>query len=55
MKVINVLGVLVFTDDLYMFKDKYTNQINLNNQARGVYLIEVKTNGGIFRQKLILK
>ena len=54
-RVVNVLGEKIFTDNLNQFKGKYTQQFNLSNYSSGVYLLEIKTNQGVINKKLILQ
>ena len=53
--VLNVIGEAVITESLEQFFGKYTKQINLNEDAKGIYFLEIKTNKGIINKKLILQ
>ena len=41
--------------DLNQHKGKYTKKINLSDNAKGIYFLEIKTNDGIINKKLILQ
>jgi len=42
-------------DDLQQFIGEYTKQINLNENAKGIYFLEIETNDGVVNKKLILQ
>jgi hypothetical protein len=43
------------TDDLQQFIGEYTKQITLNENAKGIYFLEIESNGGVNNKKLILQ
>jgi len=53
-KIINVLGKVVYTEDKQQFIGEYTKQISLDNYGKGVYFLEIETDNGIVNKKLIL-
>ena len=54
-RVINVVGEAVYTENLEEFIGEYTKQIDLANYTKGVYLLEITTNNGVVNKKLILQ
>ena len=54
-RVLNVIGKELIVEDLQQFVGEYTKQINLNHNAKGIYLLEIETNKGIINKKLILQ
>jgi plastocyanin len=53
-KIINVLGEVVYTEDKQQFIGEYTKQISLDNYGKGVYFLEIETDNGVVNKKLIL-
>ena len=54
-RVINVVGEVVYTENLQQFVGEYTKQIYLKDHATGVYFLEIKTDHGVINKKLILQ
>ncbi len=54
-RVINVIGEELILDNLEQFIGEYTKQINLSNNAKGIYFLEITTNNGMVNKKLILQ
>jgi hypothetical protein len=54
-RVINVVGEVVYTENLQQFVGEYTKQINLDKNAKGIYFLEIETNDGVVNKKLILQ
>jgi plastocyanin len=53
-KIINVLGKIVYTEEKQQFIGEYTNQISLDDYVNGIYFLEIETDNGIINKKLIL-
>jgi len=51
----NLIGEELISDDLQQFIGEYTKQINLEDKAKGIYFLEVETDDGIINKKLILQ
>jgi len=49
-RVFNVLGTLIFSREL----SKNSRKIDLSNQPKGLYIIEVKNNREFFRKRVII-
>jgi len=54
-KVLNVIGEELISDNLEQFIGEYTKQIDLTNSAKGIYFLEIETNNGVINKKLILQ
>lgn len=52
-RILNVVGGGIISEDLDQFIGEYTMKINLEN-ARGIYFLEIETNDGVVNKKLIL-
>jgi hypothetical protein len=40
---------------IILLVDKYKKQIDLTNNAKGIYFLEIETNDGVINKKLILQ
>ena len=54
-RVINVVGEVVYTEALEQFVGEYTKQIDLTDNSKGVYFLEITTNAGVVNKKLIIQ
>ena len=54
-RVLNVVGEVIISEDLDQFVGEYTKQINLKENAKGIYSLEIETNDGVVNKKLILQ
>jgi hypothetical protein len=54
-RVINLVGELIYTEDLQQFVGEYTKSISLAENAKGIYFLEIETNDGVINKKLILQ
>jgi hypothetical protein len=54
-RVLNVIGEELVSDNLKQFIGEYTKQINLSDNAKGIYFLEIETNDGVINKKLILQ
>jgi len=54
-RILNVIGEELINENLEQFIGEYTDQINLENNAKGIYFLEIETNDGIINMKLILQ
>jgi hypothetical protein len=53
--VLNVIGEEFVNNELQQFIGEYTKQIDLTNNAKGIYFLEIETSGGVINKKLILQ
>ena len=54
-RVLNVVGEVIISEDLDQFIGEYTKQINLHENTKGIYFLETETNEGVINKKLILQ
>ena len=54
-RVLNVIGEVVYTEDLEQFVGEYTKAIDLATYTKGIYFLEITTNNGVINKKLILQ
>ena len=54
-RVINIVGEVVYTENLQQFVGEYTKSIDLVTYTKGVYFLEITTNNGVVNKKLILQ
>ena len=50
-KVVNMIGEEIFTEELTEFVGQYTKVIDMNNQPKGVYFLEITTSTGGINKK----
>ena len=55
LRIINLVGEIIFTETLENFEGEYTNSFNMSEYSKGVYLLELDTDHGIVNKKLILQ
>ena len=54
-RIINIIGEELVIDNLEQFIGEYTKQINLSDNVKGLYFLELETREGIINKKLILQ
>jgi hypothetical protein len=54
-RIINVIGEVVYTENLQQFVGEYTKQVDLATYTKGVYFLEITTDNGVINKKLILQ
>jgi hypothetical protein len=54
-RIINVIGEVVYTENLNKFVGEYTKQVDLANYTKGIYFLEITTDNGVINKKLILQ
>jgi hypothetical protein len=54
-RVINIVGEVIYTEDLQQFVGEYTKSIDLTTNAKGIYFLEIETDDGVINKKLILQ
>ena len=54
-RVLNVVGEVVYTENLDKFVGEYTKAIDLATYTKGIYFLEITTNNGVVNKKLILQ
>ena len=53
LRVLNSIAEEILIIELAQFIGEFTRQIDLSNNAKGIYLLESKTNDGIINKKLV--
>ena len=54
-KVMNTIGDIIYSNELVNYKGEYSSKIDLTQQAKGIYLLDIMTNQEIIKVKLILQ
>jgi hypothetical protein len=54
-KVVNMIGEEIFTEELTEFVGQYTQVIDMNTQPKGVYFLEITTSTGGINKKIVLQ
>ena len=54
-KVVNIIGEEIFNEELTEFVGQYTKVIDMNNQPKGVYFLEITTSTGGINKKIVLQ
>jgi hypothetical protein len=54
-RLVNIVGEIVYTENLQQFVGEYTKSIDLETYTKGVYFLEITTNNGVVNKKLILQ
>jgi len=53
-RIINVIGEVVYTENLNKFVGEYTKQVDLSTYTKGVYFLEITTDNGVINKKIVL-
>ena len=54
-RILSVVGEELINEDLQQFVGEYTKQIDLSNNAKGIYFLEIEIEDGVINKKLILQ
>ena len=54
-RVLNLIGEELILEDLQQFVGEYVKSINLKNNSKGIYFLEIETGDGVINKKLILQ
>ncbi|MGC6469745.1 MAG: T9SS type A sorting domain-containing protein, partial [Flavobacteriales bacterium] len=54
-KVVNMIGEEMYTEELTEFVGQFTKVIDMNTQAKGVYFLEVTTSMGSVNHKIVVQ
>ena len=54
-RILNLVGEELINEDLQQFIGEYTKQIDLSNNAKGIYFLEIETDNGVINKKLLLQ
>ena len=53
-RIINVLGNIIYVEDKHQFVGEYVKQIDINKYGKGIYFLEIETDNGIINKKIVL-
>ena len=51
----NLIGEVIYSENLENFEGEYSHSFNLSEYSKGVYLLELDTDNGIVNKKIILQ
>ena len=54
-KVVNMIGEEIFTEELTEFVGQYTKVIDISSQPKGIYFFEITTPSEVTNKKIILQ
>jgi hypothetical protein len=54
-RVINIMGELVYQEKANQFIGEYTKQIDLTDNSKGVYFLEITTDKGVVNRKIVIQ
>ena len=54
-RVINVVGEVVYTENLMNFTGEFTKEIDLRRSTKGIYFLRITTEAGVINKKMILQ
>ena len=54
-RILNLIGGEILSEDLQQFIGQYTKEIDLSNNAKGIYFLNIETDKGVINKKLILQ
>jgi hypothetical protein len=54
-RVINIVGEIIYTEQLDRFIGEYLKRVDFSNNAKGIYFLIAETNNGVINKKLILQ
>lgn len=55
LKIINSIGEVVFSENIVGHTGGYNQKIDLKEKSKGIYFVEITTNDGVTKKKLILQ
>tara|TARA_B100000902_G_C26725529_1_gene628778 strand:- start:117 stop:401 length:285 start_codon:yes stop_codon:yes gene_type:complete len=54
-RVLNLVGEEILSEDLEQFVGEYTKKVSMLNYSKGIYFLEISTDGGVVNKKIILQ
>ena len=54
-RVINIVGEVVYTESLEHFVGEYTKKISIGDNSKGIYFLEITDNSGTINKKIIVQ
>jgi len=54
-RVLNIVGEVIYTESLEEFVGEYTKQISIGNNSKGIYFLEISNNNIITNKKIVVQ
>jgi len=54
-RIVNLLGEVIFTENKKEFVGQYTKQFDLATYPKGIYMLEIEMDDGVVNKKLVLQ
>jgi hypothetical protein len=54
-KVVNMIGEEIFTEELTEFVGKYTYELDMSKNSKGVYFLKISSEKGTVNSKMVLQ
>jgi hypothetical protein len=54
-RVLSIIGEVVYEEKANQFIGEYTKQIDLTDNSKGVYFLEITTNKGVVNRKIVIQ
>ena len=54
-RVLNIVGEVIYEESLDQFVGEYTKQISLSDYSKGIYFLEINNDKGTINKKIILQ
>ena len=54
-RVLNLVAEEILSEDLEQFVGEYTKKVSMLNYSKGIYFLEISTDGGVVNKKIILQ
>ena len=55
LRVVNLLGEILFKENLEKFEGKYSTSFNLIEYSKGIYMFELDSKNGVINKKIVLQ
>ena len=55
LRILNVVGEEIIKEEIQKFEGEYFKSIDLNQNSKGVYFLEIETSNGVINKKLVLQ
>ena len=54
-RVLNIVGEVIYEESLEQFVGEYTKQISLGDYSKGIYFLEINDDTGTINKKIIVQ
>ena len=55
LRVVNLLGEILFKENLVEYEGKYSTSFNLIEYSKGIYILELDSKYGLLNKKIVLQ